>query len=1667
MAVLNVNLGTFRADFFKIGRIFDYEYVETTPTQVDFYFNDGNVIRRLTGNGFVPDGGGAPELGTVTSLSEIRDGIPRFTISGFAMSWTAFEEFGLANDTGGFLSQVFSGNDSLTGNGRKDVMMGFDGADTLAGGGGNDRIMGGDGADVLDGGTGGDLLIGGLGDDTYIFDSRGDRVIERADGGIDCIESSFSLSLGMHVEDLVLTGTADINGGGNALDNHLTGNIGNNVLNGKRGADIMAGDDGDDLYVVDDASDVVTEAASEGNDTVKSAIDYTLGAHVEHLTLVDRAAAGAGNALDNQIIGNGLANTLDGGDGDDTLRGGGGNDTLAGGDGDDVLDGSRGADCASYAGAVGAVTVDLALSGAQNTGGAGTDTLTRIERLIGGGFGDWLAGNAKSNHIDGGAGADTMTGGTGNDTYMLDDAGDTVIEAEKGGYDVVESSVSHALSAHVERLNLTGTGDIDGTGNAGNNVLKGNDGANVLDGGAGRDRLVGGLGDDTYVVDDRGDTVIEALSGGIDEVKSAVHYTLAATLEHLELTGADDINGTGNALDNRLTGNAGDNRLAAGGGNDTIDGGAGNDTLKGGSGDDLYLISGPLGDHDVIKDYRGLDTLRFEGADPFVEVTLVERIGDDLIFNFQAGGSLTLSRFFRGKPIEILEAWGLPIDLPTDFEGSATLATYLGVNVGTETAGDDVIVGENGADDSIDGLAGDDRIAGVGGDDTLIGNDGDDTLSGGTGDNSLVGGPGADSMLGGTGSDTASYAGSDAGVSVSLAAGTGAGGHAAGDTLSGVEHLVGSDHDDTLIGDGGGNVLDGGDGDDVLIGLAGANSLVGGAGSDTASYAGSNAAVNVDLQTGTPSGGHAAGDTLAGIENLTGSDHDDTLAGDGGGNVLDGGAGDDVLMGNGGADSLAGGDGGDTASYDGSDAAVNVNLQTGIHTGGHAAGDTLDGIENLTGSAHGDTLTGDAGGNALDGGGGDDVLSGGAGADSLLGGDGIDTASYAGSNAGVDVDLDAGAGSGGHAAGDTLSGVENLIGSDHGDTLTGDGGGNVLDGGMGDDVLIGNDGGDSLAGGAGDDTASYRGSDAAVDVNLLAGTAAGGHAEGDVLAGIENLTGSDHGDTLTGDDGGNALDGGAGDDVLIGGLGADALVGGGGNDTASYAGSNVAVVVNLLTNVNSGGHAGGDILGGIENLDGSEYGDTLTGDHGGNVLSGGGGDDWLRGAGGADTLLGGAGSDSASYFGSGAGVNIHLGAGIGIGGHAEGDVLVGIENVLGTLYADTLVGDGGGNVLDGGASDDLLIGGSGSDSLIGGFGNDTASYTGSDAAVDVDLQAGTASGGHAAGDTLGGVENLTGSDHGDTLAGDTGGNSLDGGEGDDVLIGWSGADSLIGGAGEDTASYAGSDAAVNVDLLTGTHGGGHAAGDTLGGVEHLTGSGHGDTLAGDTGDNSIDGGGGDDVLIGWSGADTLVGGDGNDLASYAGSDAAVNVDLLTGTYSGGHAAGDTLSGIENLTGSDHGDILTGDTGGNAIDGGGGNDSLVGGDGDDALVGGSGDDTLAGGLGVDTLTGGADNDRFVFSGALGNQTITDYGAGDRIGFAFGLVAHFAALDTDGSGVLDDADADITIAGGHTVIAVGGGQITVENDTGLGRRGFFLLLIHAGRSPLRYYQRSLITTCDRWH
>src|SRR6476659_7644840 len=214
--------------------------------------------------------------------------------------------------------------------------------------------------------------------------------------------------------------------------------------------------------------------------------------------------------------------------------------------------------------------------------------------------------------------------------------------------------------------------------------------------------------------------------------------------------------------------------------------------------------------------------------------------------------------------------------------------------------------------------------------------------------------------------------------------------------------FTGTDGNDVITGSAGDDFLIGLDGNDILIGGAGADTLdgdngddLGVRGNDTASYVTATAGVFASLANPSGNTGDATGDTYINIENLTGSNFDDRLEGLGNNNVV-GGAG---------ADTLIGGSGIDTASYATATAGLTANLANPSSNTGDAAGDTYNGVENLTATTFTDTLSGDAGNNVLDGNDGNDTLIGGAGADTLIGGVGSDTASYAASTAAVNVNL--------------------------------------------------------------------------------------------------------------------------------------------------------------------------------------------------------------------------------------------------------------------------------------------------------------------------------------------------------------------------------------------------------------------------------------------------------------------------------------------------------------------------------------------------------------------------------------------------------------------------------------------------------------------------------------
>ncbi len=488
--------------------------------------------------------------------------------------------------------------------------------DTLLGLGGDDILSGGAGNDTLDGGTGADRMTGGSGNDLFMVDHINDIVIESAGQGADTVYSSLTYALGSNLENLTLTGSADINGTGNSLNNILTGNSAVNILTG--GA-------GNDTYVVG-LGDTVVEAMSAGTDTVKSDSSWTLGTNLENLILTGVAAVnGTGNSLANTLTGNSAANILSGESGADTLIGAQGDDLY-------IVDN------------VGDKVTELAGEGLDTIQSSVTYTLSaNVENLtLSGTSAINGTGNGLDNVMVGNSAVNRLTGGAGNDTYVIG-AGDTVVEAVNAGIDTVQSSVTYTLAANVENLTLIGTGAINGTGNALNNILVGNSAANTLTGGA---------GDDTYVVG-AGDGVVEALNAGIDTVQSSVTWTLGANVENLSLTGVAAINGTGNTLANVVIGNAGNNVLTGGDGNDTLSGGKGSDALNGGAGNDVFQLARGDG-QDTITDASGAgDRLSFSSGINSLDLMLSQSANDLRIAVYGSTDQVTIANWYAGAANQI------------------------------------------------------------------------------------------------------------------------------------------------------------------------------------------------------------------------------------------------------------------------------------------------------------------------------------------------------------------------------------------------------------------------------------------------------------------------------------------------------------------------------------------------------------------------------------------------------------------------------------------------------------------------------------------------------------------------------------------------------------------------------------------------------------------------------------------------------------------------------------------------------------------------------------------------------------------------------------------------------------------------------------------------------
>ena len=938
-------------------------------------------------------------------------------------------------------------------------------------------------------------------------------------------------------------------------------------------------------------------------------------------------------------------------------------------------------------------------------------------------------------------------------------------------------------------------------------------------------------------------------------------------------------------------------------------------------------------------------------------------------------------------------------------------------------------------------------------------------ISAGAGNDLVYAGAGRDVLDGGTGNNTLSYKYSNAGVVVDLAAGTGSGGYATGDTLSNFDNIEGSKFADKLTGTAGNN---------IFLGSGGGDAIIGNGGADTVDYSSSEDGVNVNLATGLGTGGLANGDVLTGISNLTGSaTGDNTLTGSSGANVLIGGAGKDRIDGGGGADTIIAGGGDDTVVYRGGESLIDggtgsntlalatsvaVNLGNADQTTGDTA--NVTNFQNVDASAlsTGVSITGSAAVNLIVGGSGADTIDGGGGADIINGGAGNDRIIYRGTEATID-------------------------------------------------------------GGADNNTLVMR---AQANVNLVNADQTNGDTTN--VSHFQNVDASQltatQSITMIGSAGVNTLIGGAGDDTIDGGGGADIIFGGGGADSIVYrgtessidggTGANTLVLQSAATvNLGSADQTVGDgvIVANFANVDASALtvGATIVGSAGANVITGGSSDDVIDGAGGADVIVAGAGNDSVTYRGTE--VSIDGGGGsdtlvlavtsgitsVNFSVAASADQTIGdtvnvtrFENLDASALATSfsVIGSTGANTIVTGSGNDTIDGGGGADIISAGGGDDTVAYHGTESVID----GGTGSNtlalidatdinlsriDQSVGDSVS-VSNFQNVDasnlgpaQGVSIIGTSGANIITGGAGADIINGAGGADVINAGAGDDTVSYLGTE--VSIDGGTGTNmlvlraaatvelgNADQTTGDAtlVSGFQNvdasllstgstITGSSGANTIIGSAGNDTIDGGGGGDTIAASAGNDivfvhgdelSIDGGEGNDTLVLPGSSSvtAVNFAVASGLD---QTAGDiaAVTNFENLDAiaMTTAVTVTGSLLANTISTGSGNDIIHGGGGGDIIQAGAGNDTVDYWGTEISIDGGTGSNTLVLrASASVDLTQADQTTGDSA-----LVSNFANVDAStvsiGVSVLGTAAANVITGGAGADTIDGGGGADIIN------------------------------------
>lgn len=1586
-----------------------------------------------------------------------------------------------------------AGNDFMDGAADNDRIVGDLGSDTILGGAGYDILTGGEGADSIDGGddadqiwgNAGDTIFGGEGgdDNDTLYVSYVDSIsYTTAESGTITFNSGDTLSFSgiEQVTELTPDGVVDGTAGADEMgqfyfdaDGEWTDNgdaigegdgdsvragDGNDTIWAQDGNDTVHGEAGDDRISTGQGDNVAFGGAGSdtintefGNDTISGDDFTTTGPNLivngsfedtTGMTVTAFGFSGAGTAP-GWTDTNGFAiefhddvrgglNATDGTNWADLEANPGQNNsitqTVAG-----VTDGQvyvLSFDAADLSNINDGTTLDNQLQVIWNGDVVGTidasdGSWTSYEfHLIGGsgdgsntlsfaGLGDASGIGASLDNVqmyaaaEAAGGADSINAWTGDDDIMAGAGNDTILAG--GGADEV----------------VAGSGDDSVTGDAGNDTIYGGDGADWIDSGADNDTVYGGDGD-LLTADDPGGNDSMWLGAGDDfaygEAGNDVIY-------------GDDGTDT-------ISGNEGADELFGGDGNDSLQGGQGSDTISGGNDNDEIIGDGQWYDVSLYASNGSVATnlTITNSADGPIQLWWIDFTGTPQFYETIQPGDTYVQPTFEGHNWVLRDDDGYWLEL---------------IEAGTNTTVD---YGAEGLNDSIDGDAGNDTILGQYGNDTIDGGSGDDEIYGGSGNDSITGGSGNDTiteyediaapsyaeitgtsgtLTGTNGNNNIDYTVTSTGADLQYPTTYGSitgywvgnGGEAEIHTHSLSEEVAGGVIDITAINSGEIYTfyLDGFAVDlntalangDVSITSTGSTWSLNGSGQLVANDSLEIVTLTFEVPFSSIGVGYSGGVsgavyTLDVDTNAYGVSGNDTIDGGDGNDVIDAGAGDDTISGGSGDDSLVGGDGDDS-------------LTAGNNTG---AGDTLEG------GAGNDTLTDSFWNATLDGGDGADLFNAGYGAATIIGGEGgtdNDTVSFADADDAVNITLNADeAGFYNDDDGDSgiFTEIEAFELTSGADTLdaAGDTSGVEVFAGAGADSVAGGSGNDSIEGGAGNDT----------------------------------LQGGAGADTLIGGDGQNYVSGGTGDDSLVGNssddftnmegdAGADTLDGSAGIwDIASYFNSAGAVNVDLSdTLAETGGDAQGDVLIGIEQVDGSNLGDdTITADDSGMQIKGWGGDDSLTGGAGADILEGDAGNDT-------------LDGGAGDDTIEGGD---GSDTISGDAGDDYIEGGSGDDVLDGGANVDTLDGGAGNDTLMAGSGADV--FIGGDGedvfdignslvsafAFNVNLLDGTGS----YGITFSDIEHVIGGAGDDTLIGDasnnvligaTGNDELDGGIGNDTLRGGDGNDDLTGGAGDDLL-----EGGADADTIVIQDGFGT---DTIIGGDTFTTGANYDTIDLSAVTNPVsvlfDGPGSGTITdsitgdtITFSGIEQLILTDGNDTVDATLDDGYTYVQTLDGDDSVLGSAGDDVyddeifgpngQGNDTFIGADGNDEIWAGTDDDSVTGGLGSDSLFGQSGNDTIDGGADADTLQGGIGHDSVSGGDGADlieEYVPGGTTVNDGDTVTGTTGADAFVFGGDPGTSAtiiLD-DGSGTANDADTEydivfVTSTGNGASLAVEG-------------------------------------------